>query len=870
MLFLKRIFVVFVFIFGVVNVTFATHQRAAEITYKRIAGLTYEFTITMYTYTPSPADDVRTTLPIKWGDNSQSDIPRIIFTNLPDNYTLNIYRMNHTFPANGTYVISVEDPNRNYGVVNIPNSVNVPIYVESTLVINPFLGINNSVQLLNAPIDQGCVGRLFLHNASAYDPDGDSLSYRLVDCRGTDGLVIPGYTRPSASNSFNINALNGNITWDTPLLQGEYNIAFVIDEWRQGVKIGSVMRDMQILIGACSNNPPVISSISNACVIAGNLLTFNISATDPEGNQVRLTASGEPFKLGADSARLLPNPAIGTPTASTTFSWNATCSQVKRMPYSIIAKARDVHPEISLTALKTIQISVIAPPVQNLQTAAFGNGINLQWNKTACNNALGYRIYRKTGTSSFIPGPCESGVPASSGFIMIKQIVGSQVVSFRDDENTTGLTPGIDYCYIVTSYFSDGAESVANTASCARLKRDLPIFTHVSNDSIQLTAGRAYTAWSRPRELDTVQFPGPYFYDLVRYQGSSTQNPVTVFTATGLHDTIYVDNSINLNSSSTSYAYEVKLRNISNGVIGTSRKASSIFLEVIPSDKQLRLQWTAQVPWANSRFEIFRYQASSQKFVLIGTSTSNSYIDKPLENGRSYQYYVRSVGSYSSPDIIRPIINFSQLVVGIPVDNVPPCPPQIQIQTDCETIQNTIKIIATSDTCNKDIKKYRIYYTPSAKVEFSKIDSISVMSSTYTHRLITFVTGCYYVKAVDSTGNVSLASKIVCIDYDACPIFLLPNVFTPNGDSHNDLLIPLAAPGKNPRANIERIDLQVFNRWGNIVFKTNDPEVKWDGKHYQNGRDCAEGVYFYVCDVYFMGFDGIVQRRIQGSITILR
>lgn len=140
---------------------YATHQRAAEITYTHVSGLTYEFTITMYTYTPSPADDVRITLPIRWGDNTQSDIPRIVFQALPNNYTLNVYRMRHTFPASGTYVISVEDPNRNFGVVNIPNSVNVPMYVETTLVINPFLGVNNSVQLLNPPIDQGCVNRLF-------------------------------------------------------------------------------------------------------------------------------------------------------------------------------------------------------------------------------------------------------------------------------------------------------------------------------------------------------------------------------------------------------------------------------------------------------------------------------------------------------------------------------------------------------------------------------------------------------------------------------------------------------------------------------------------------------------------------------------
>ena len=185
----KKITVIFLLSLLVSMRVFATHQRAAEITYRWLGDLTYEFTITMYTYTPSPADDVRSFLPINWGDNSTNDIPRIVFQALPDNYTLNVYRMNHTFPAAGNYTISVEDPNRNFGVVNIPNSVNVPMFVESELFINPFLGNNNSVELLNAPIDQGCVGKLFTHNPSAYDPDGTSPHYKLLRSQRT------GYSR---------------------------------------------------------------------------------------------------------------------------------------------------------------------------------------------------------------------------------------------------------------------------------------------------------------------------------------------------------------------------------------------------------------------------------------------------------------------------------------------------------------------------------------------------------------------------------------------------------------------------------------------------------------------------------------------------
>jgi len=158
------------------GLTFATHQRAAEIIYKHIEGLTFEFTIIMYTKTSSPADDTRTYMPIYWGDGTADEIIREQWFPIPDvdDISYNLYRGRHTYPAPGYYLISVEDPNRNGGVINIPNSINVPIYVESEIVINPFLGVNNSVQLLNPPIDKGCAGKPFIHNPAAYDIDGDS------------------------------------------------------------------------------------------------------------------------------------------------------------------------------------------------------------------------------------------------------------------------------------------------------------------------------------------------------------------------------------------------------------------------------------------------------------------------------------------------------------------------------------------------------------------------------------------------------------------------------------------------------------------------------------------------------------------------
>ena len=120
----------------------ATHNRAGEITFKYISGYTYEFTITTYTYTLSNAN--RNELTFEWGDNTSSVASMAdgypIF--LANYYRHNVYIASHTFPGPGIYEILVQDPNRNLGVQNIPNSVNVVFSIKTTFLINSTIELN--------------------------------------------------------------------------------------------------------------------------------------------------------------------------------------------------------------------------------------------------------------------------------------------------------------------------------------------------------------------------------------------------------------------------------------------------------------------------------------------------------------------------------------------------------------------------------------------------------------------------------------------------------------------------------------------------------------------------------------------------------
>ena len=872
---MRKLFFCFVFLIFSAAHSFATHQRAAEITYKHISGLTFEFTITMYTRSSSPADDTRTFMPISWGDGTGSDIERIVFEPIPDVYdiTYNLYKGTHTFPAPGTYLISVEDPNRNNGVNNIPNSVNVPMYIETEIVINPFLGYNNSVQLLNPPIDQGCAGKPFIHNPGAYDPDGDSLSYRLVICKGAGGFNIPGYTFPLASDTFAINPISGDLFWQTPILQGEYNVAFVIDEWRYGYKVGSVRRDMQINIVACDHDPPEIYTIEDTCVVAGDFLQFDVMAIDPDGTNVTLTAFGGAFEQAENPAYIEPDPATGNDTVTTTFNWPTTCKHVRLEPYSTVFKATDDGLPVNLVNFKTVFIQVIAPAPENLQADALGIGINLNWEKSICENTIGYKIYRRSGESGWEPDFCETGVPAYTGFRLIQEIDNINTTSFRDDNNGNGLVHGINYCYRVTAFFYDEAESYASNEACAYLKRDVPIITHVSNDSLDLQTGHGIIAWSKPTELDTIQYPGPYNYHLYRNDGLIWNTPALIVSFNSLDDTMYYDDGIDLNTNDGPFSYRVDLESAPVGYVGGSQKASSVFIQTAPTDQKIRLFWLPDVPWVNEEFIIYRKDPGETVYDSVGYTTLPFFNDTGLINNESYCYYIKSIGHYSLPGLVDPLINFSQLTCAIPVDNVPPCAPVIDTLIDCDNITVELEIMFPTDscgyydTCDCSLDKFYIYYAPPEQ-ELQLVDSILYFAGDtltyYLYNQLDYVVGCFGVKAVDSLGNASEMSNIICLDYDACPPYVIPNVFTPNNDTYNDLLVP------ESYANIERIDLKIFNRWGKIMYETQDPEIKWDGKNQENGQDCPAAPYFYVGDVYFVTLDGVKKTTVQGSVTIVR
>ena len=845
----------------------ATHNRAGEIIVCHVSGLTYEATIITHTKVSAPAD--RPQLTIHWGDGDSTVLDRELPYQEIGDVRRNVYTGTHTYGGPGVFTLYFFDENRNAGVLNIPNSVNQPFAVITELTISPLGGNNCSPRFLNSPIQDACTCMPWIHNSAAYDPDGDSLSYEPVACLGIGVLPINGYLFPSQmagcnGNAYSIDPVTGTIRWLNPgnTIQGEYNIAFRVHEWRRVgnalLHMGFVMRDMQVTVVACSNQPPVITQVQDTCVTAGTFLAFNVQASDTDqGQLVTLTALGQPFVLPSSPATFV-SPTPGQ-SVSGIFSWGTNCSHVRPQPYQVVFEARDNGQPVELYDYRTMNITVVSPPPTDPSATPSGSSMLLNWTPTVCTNASGYKIYRRLGAYGFVPDNCETGVPAYTGYTLIGSVTGSSTSTFTDNGP---ITVGNTYCYMVVATFANGAESYASVEFCATLTRQVPVITHVSVGETSTTTGIDTVRWSNAYDLDTLLRPGPYQFQL--YRGTGFTNATTLIHTSGLHpflahpDTEFID--LGLNTQDLAHVYRVDFFGSGGSdFIGSSSVASSVFISAEPNDEQLTISWALNTPWINSLYEVYRDIAGT--WTLVGSSATNSFTETGLSNGTEYCYLVRSTGAYSNPGIPAPLLNFSQELCAAPRDRTPPCPPAVQLDNDCETPLNTLTWNNPNLSCADDTYQYRVYFAETPTSEYALIGVIvGAENTSFTHVNGTSVSGCYQVTAIDTVGNESAFISPVC--GDNCPLYTLPNIFTPNGDRINDLFVPF------PYRGVKAIDLQVYNRWGQTVFSTEDPDILWNGTLNNNGEACPDGVYFYTCVVTFARLMGDEALVLKGYVHI--
>ena len=219
---------------------------------------------------------------------------------------------------------------------------------------------NNSPIFTEYPTPYLCVNQQFCYNNGAVDPDGDSLAYTLITPLNSAAGGTVTYIAPfSASNPISGTTTFDPLTGDLCMLATQLQVSVVamkVSEYRNGVFIGSVIRDIQIIImNNCSTIPPVLTGLNGSPVDVTTAATADITV-DHCTNNIDSIIRTISATLGASTNKVMSwsgmNPSTSNPASFIianngsnnpigTFSWVPDYIDVQNSPFLFTVNVTD-------------------------------------------------------------------------------------------------------------------------------------------------------------------------------------------------------------------------------------------------------------------------------------------------------------------------------------------------------------------------------------------------------------------------------------------------------------------------------------------------------------------------------------------------
>ncbi len=341
---LTPLLVLFILLFLISFNASATHAVGADISYECLGGNQYRITLNLYRdcagiQAPGSASvSIRSAscnrnLSLTLSQISATEVSNIC----PSQYNNSrcnggslpgtqqyVYSNVITLPAQCTdWVIGYSLCCRNNAITNLSNPGNQNLYVEARL-NNTISPCNNSPIFTTLPVPYVCAGQTAFYNHGSVDIDGDVLVYSLINPLNGSGSNIPFRAGFSATNplsvtgSFGFDNNTGQMIYTPSAIQNAV-VTVLVQEFRNGVLIGSTMRDMQIIVISCSNSAPTATGINGTNSYSTTLcpngsFCFNINSFDPDpSNTVTMN-----WNSGIPGATFTTS---GSPHPTGTFCW---------------------------------------------------------------------------------------------------------------------------------------------------------------------------------------------------------------------------------------------------------------------------------------------------------------------------------------------------------------------------------------------------------------------------------------------------------------------------------------------------------------------------------------------------------------------
>jgi|GEM_PF-445050 len=725
-----------------------------------------------------------------------------------------------------------------------------------TAELNNVNGPNSSPQFTTIPTPFYCINTSQQYNQGAVDADGDQLLYSLapaLEPNGSSAIYVTGYTPTSplrvAPGSFAFSPITGQLSFIPNLEQNSVVVNKVVER-RDGIQVGSAMREMTfIVLNDCNNQPPGASL--GAAGIAGGyadtltstiyvcpgtpFLDIHLFPKDPNDDNVNVSSSGLP------PGATVTVSGNGTKTPDVHFQWAtatvAPGNYTFYLDYSDngcpLASRQTLAYVISVSSALTVTPQIIAPTqcyhqaaVQyHVANAAPPFTINITsggapFSTITTSNANyidslpvgNYEVTVTAGAGGCTSEP-QSIVVVDSGALPAPLLLNDNMFCTGDPAAALSvkIVPGATLQWFDAAGTLLPGAPVPNTSVpgisvywvtqsisvCASPPDTIPVY--VTDRPLASFTVSPDNPCSRT-EPATVAFTGtvgtgPFLNFNWNWAGGTADSIgglvwQTIWPTAGTkHLTLTV---VENGCASLPAAQDVTVRYTPLPDFTVSKPCAGLPDSII----------YASVPVAGQNF-LWSFDNDSLPgstdpgpFVLIWPEPGAKTISLHVSYAGCSDSSQQQITVFPSPSLQLPVVSGSACVGDI-----------IYLPQ------------SSGDVVYDWLPANKVFTEPDGR-PFVRI----MEPDTFTGRAINQY-GCVV------TGTFAFT------DVAPCCTFTFPNAFTPNGDGRNDQF-RISLYG-----NEMAYELQIFNRWGQVVFLSRDPEVGWDGTYRGVPQDM--GVYFY-------------------------
>ncbi len=470
------------------------------------------------------------------------------------------------------------------------------------------------------------------------------------------------------------------------------------------------------------------------------------------------------------------------------------------------------------------QIDPSAPSFTSVSVDSLTNQALLTWEAPPQGDVDGYIIYE-----------CQPGFNP----IPLDTVFGGNILTWQNPESQANL--GIEY-YNIAAFDSCLLASGAPDPGAANLSCGSTIYlTHQwqpCSDDVQLF-WTPYTDWA----------DGVAFYEIYAAEepvpGSGVFNPSFTVAVVDGNTTAFTHENVNLGSS---YRYRVKaVANNTAWEASSNRRTATVFYPEAPAFTYIRevntvdrnlVEIIAEIgPGSGTEhvFSLERKRAGSETFDFRVAQTSSLageliFIDEVAGTDENIYTYRISVSNSCGDEIDQSNIGTSILLGGF---------------VNRDDLSNILNWSGYLDWDN-GVERYEIYRWIGAQEFPDPLVTLPGGTTNYVDQVGDLLSTpgefCYRITAVENGNGYTLPglpeSNRFCLTQE--PVIWVPNAFVING--FNTIFKPTIS-----FANTDNYRLQIYSRWGNLIFETNDLDEGWDGKY--RGEYVPEGIYAWFLSI---------------------